>query len=455
MASFYVIVPVAVFSIGVVVILMIAYRKGKETGDRKTKKLKSRDRGAIVREANRRLSQNPKDADALRALADLYYQEEDFAKSAKTYGLLIDLCATNKEINEFEVTVRYGISALRLGRHNDAHRSLVIASAMDKDSFELNYNLGYLEYVRKNVEKAAALLNLARRDQPEHPESLKYLGLSLYRLKKYADSAEMLKRSRQLAPEDKETQFVLARAYQELNQHDNALQIFTHLRPDPEVGPNACLFSGTLRMSMRDYENAIVDFEIGLRHEKTTPEISLELRYRLAAAYIQTQHLSEAIALLEEVYLEKPDYKDAKAQIQKYKELSLNQNLQTYLLGNTSDFVALCRKLAALFFPGAKVKVIDVSVQKAEYADILAEVNTDRWEDMLLFRFVRTSGKIGELMLRDMYARIKEERAGRGICVGAGTFSEGAESFVEARPIDLIEKVGLVKKLNVLGKRGG
>ena len=141
MASFYVIVPVAVFSIGVVVILMIAYRKGKETGDRKSKKLKSRDRGAIVREANRRLSQNPKDADALRALADLYYQEEDFAKSAKTYGLLIDLCATNKEINEFEVTVRYGISALRLGRQALPHTSARDLGGLDEHFFGSDVSL--------------------------------------------------------------------------------------------------------------------------------------------------------------------------------------------------------------------------------------------------------------------------------------------------------------------------
>ena len=454
MGSWYIIIPVAVLAIAVLAILVIVARRGKKTNDRKNKILKSRDRSSIVREANRRLSQNPKDADALQALADLYFQEEDFAKAMKTYGLLVELCATNREISEFEVTIRYAVSALRLGKHSDAYKSLVIASSMEEeDSFELNFNLGYLEYLRKNYEKAASLLSLARKEQPEHPGTLKYLGLSLYRIKRFSEAGALLVGSLKLAPEDKETQFALGRAYSELNQNEKALRIFTHLRPDPELGPTASLYAGTLRMKSRDFQQAILDFEIGLRHENIQNDVRLELKYRLATAYVQTQNLSDAIRLFEELYLENPDYKDVKDQISKFKELSLNQNLQTFLLGTTSDFVALCRKLAALFFLDAKVKVIDVSVQKTEHADILAEVSGERWEDLVLFRFVRTGGQIGELVLRDMHARIKELRAGRGFCISAGSFSEGAQQFVEARLIDLVEKNGLTKKLNQLGKR--
>jgi len=52
---------------------------------------------------------------------------------------------------------------------------------------------------------------------------------------------------------------------------------------------------------------------------------------------------------------------------------------------------------------------------------------------------------VGELMLRDFHARLKEVRAGRGVCLTAGSFSEQAAAFVEARMIDLVEKEGLVR----------
>jgi hypothetical protein len=201
---------------------------------------------------------------------------------------------------------------------------------------------------------------------------------------------------------------------------------------------------------MRQYDEAVLDFEIGLKHENVKNEVALELKYRLAAVYILQKKISDAIKLYREISTIQPDYKDVAEQQAKYQEISLNRNLQTFLLGSVSEFVALCRKLCESFFPDARVKIIDISVQKSEFADLLAEVHTPRWEDLVLYRYIRTSSQIGDLALREMYARIKELKAGRGFCVSAGGFTETAQAFVEARLIDLIDKESLVKKLNTL-----
>ncbi|MCP4160321.1 MAG: restriction endonuclease, partial [Deltaproteobacteria bacterium] len=89
-----------------------------------------------------------------------------------------------------------------------------------------------------------------------------------------------------------------------------------------------------------------------------------------------------------------------------------------------------------------------VSFASAEYVDILADVKTKKWEDQILFRYVRTDGVVGHLMVRDLYERIKELHAGRGFCFTAGGFSESAEKWVEARLIDLISKEKLIQYLN-------
>ena len=130
-------------------------------------KSKGKDRQAIIKEANRSLGQNPRDAEALKSLGDVYYQDEEFDKSNKTFELLVDLVATNKELDEFEITMKYAISALHIKRFKEAYKALLIARTMKQDVFEVNYNLGYLEYMRKNYEKSAALLSQARVDQPE------------------------------------------------------------------------------------------------------------------------------------------------------------------------------------------------------------------------------------------------------------------------------------------------
>jgi restriction endonuclease Mrr len=50
-----------------------------------------------------------------------------------------------------------------------------------------------------------------------------------------------------------------------------------------------------------------------------------------------------------------------------------------------------------------------------------------------------------------LHSRIKDLKAGRGFCVTAGGFTEGAQQFVEARLIDLVEKNELMKLLSRVG----
>jgi restriction endonuclease Mrr len=99
------------------------------------------------------------------------------------------------------------------------------------------------------------------------------------------------------------------------------------------------------------------------------------------------------------------------------------------------------------------VKITDISMHKNEYADILTEISTPKWEDIVLFRFMRTTNQVGDIVLRELYAKLKEVRAGRGFCVTAGTFSESAQEFVEARLIDLVEKEQLLKQMKEVEKR--
>jgi len=257
-----------------------------------------------------------------------------------------------------------------------------------------------------------------------------------------------LRKAVDLEPEDKDSLYAIAECYYELNQTEQAIKIFTHLRPDPVLGPNASLFAGTIHMNQHQFAKAIMDFEIGLKHESLKVEASAELKYRLAIAYIKQQEIGRALGYLRDIQLNYPNYKDVPLLIAKYQELNANKNLQIFLMAPTGDFVTLCRKVALAYFPRAKVKIVDISINKNEWADILAEVETRKWQDVVLFRFIRTQGTVGELTLRDFHSRIKELKAGKGYCLTTGAFSEEAKKFVEARLIDLIEKERIGKILD-------
>ncbi len=440
---------IALLVLGVAVLtgFVLLLSRGKDKEKKKSSRSnKSRDQ--LKKEANRALAQNPKDHRALRVLADAYFDEKSWEKALRTYGVLANLCATNPEIDEYTVNLRYGLAAIQLNQFEEAYKALAVSRSKNTEGFELNYNLGFLEFKRKNFEKATAYLRTARELEPEHLPTMKYLAHSLYRIKKFSDALALLRRYIDVQPDDKEAVFVMAQAYYELGQNDQATKLFSHLRADPVFGPRSTLMSGSIHLKNHQYEKAQTDLELGLRHEKVPPDIAVELRYRLAAAYAKTQQIAKALPLLEQIQQARPNYKDVNQQLHRFRELNANKNLQIYLISPPSEFVSLCRRVTMNFFKGARVKIADITLGKNEYADVLAEVETNQWVDTILFRYIRTTGQVGELLLRDFHGRVKDLKAGRGFCISAGEFSEGAHQFVEARLIDLIDKNELGKVLN-------
>jgi tetratricopeptide (TPR) repeat protein len=442
----YVLIGVLLIAVvmGIFFVIMTRSRDSVSGG----KRAKGRD--AVLKSANKRLAQNPKDPEALFAIADIYFQEESWEKALKTYEILSDIVASGPVpgVDNFEVFLRYALSAQKLNLIEQAYRGLTTARNIRQDNFEVNYNLGHLEFQRKNYEKAVQLLQQARIQDPESPAVLRDLGHAFFRLKKPKEAMNFIRKAIDLAPEDKESLYTLAECYYEANQTEQALRIFNHLRPDPVMGPSACLIAGAIHTEIRQYDAAIQDYAIGLRHENIKADVLVDLRYKLATTYLRQNEIGKAIPLLKQIQVENASYKDVNILISKYQELNANQNLQIFLMAPSADFVALCRKIVMTYYPKAKIKITSISVHKNEWADILAEVNTPKWSDLIMFRFIRTQGSIGELIVRDFHSHLKEVKAGKGVCVTVGAFSEEARRYTEARLIDLIEKERLSAILN-------
>jgi tetratricopeptide (TPR) repeat protein len=447
--------PVLAAVIGFLLIFALVFLiiRSKDMLRGKGKRNKSRD--GLFNDASKRLAQNPRDPDALNDMASIYFDEENWDKAMKSYETLTEIISSNPVpgIDGFEVNLRYGISAKKLNMIEQAYKAFSIARTYRQENFEVNFNLGTIEFERKNYEKAIQLLQAARIQDPENPAVLRNLGHAFFRLKKPKEAMAHIRKAIDLAPEDKESLYTLAECYYEANQIEQALRIFNHLRADPVMGPSACLTAGIIHSETRQFTAAIQDFEIGLKHQNIRADILADLRYRLAQVYIKQNEIGKALPLLKQLYAENGSYKDVHVLLGKYQELNANRNLQTFLLAPSSDFVALCRRIVMTYFQKAKVKITNITVNKNEWADILAEVDTPKMSDVIMFRFIRTQGSVGELIIRDFHSHLKEVKAGKGICVSVGMFTEEAKRYTEARLIDLIEKERLQAMLNALDSK--
>ncbi|MDR2783737.1 MAG: tetratricopeptide repeat protein [Treponema sp.] len=430
--TFILIVVLAVILLVVVCVIFVgrALRRGEDGNSTSINNIK-------LKEANKKLAQNPKDAEALYTVADHFYAQGNWEEAYKTYTTLTEVGGSN---DEFTVYCHYGICALKLGLTDNAYKGLTVARSLKQNDFDVNFNLGIVEFQKKNYEKAAQLLQSALVVNPEDAATLRYLGHAFFKLNRHKEAMTFIRQAIDIAPDDKESLFVLGECYFEANQVDQALKIFAFLRSDPVMGANACLFAGNINANAHNYDKAIENFEIGLKHDNIKPDVALDLRYRLATAYLKRNDIGKALPLLKQIQADNPGYKDVPVLIAQYQELHSNKNLQIFLMGSQADFVALCRRSVMTYYQRAKVKITNITVTKNDWADINAEIDTPKWSDVVAFRFVRSQGTTGELVVRDFHSHLKEVKAGKGICITMGTFSDEAKRFTEARLIDLIEK---------------
>ncbi|MCR4821298.1 MAG: restriction endonuclease [Treponema sp.] len=421
------------------IIISVATRKKGRGGKQKS-------RAQIIKESSRKLAQDPHNADALIALGDLYFNERAWEKAYPIFETQMGIAPAHKEIDIFKASLRQGICAVKLNKIPEAFKGLSAAAQLNPNDFEVNYYLGTAFYKNNEFEKAVPRFKKVVVVKPEATGINSPLGLSLYKAKHYKESLPYLKRALDENPENKEALFAMADGMNESGYGEKAIKVFMHLRPDPEFGARACLAAGMFHLKIGEADKAIQDFEIGLKHQNASPEVAIETRYRLALSYFAQKTIGKGLGYLQEIQAINPQYKDVPQLLSRYQELNSNKNLQTYLMASSSDFVSLCRRIVMKYYQKAVAKIVDISVTP-ENVEILLSIEFVRSEETHIFRFYRTTGAVADLYVRDFHAKVNEIKADRGICITAGLFSEEGRKYAEGRPIDLVDKNGLIKIL--------
>lgn len=444
------IIIAALFVIGIIVVS--SAKKSSRSKDVRAK-VQKKGEGVLIREAEKRLSRDPHNTDALSLLGELYYNDKNWEKTWNIYKTLYDISAAHPEVDIGKSAIRMGIAAYNLKKNDDAQNYLLIGVKRIPDSFDGFYNLGCSFYDTKTYDKAVYCFKKAKILRPENTELNAYMGFCLFRLQKYRECIPFLKRVLEDKPGDKEVLFDIAISMSELGMSDRAVKIFMHLRADPTFGAESCIGSGKIHERNRNFNSAIQDYEIGIKLQNVPIQTMLDMKYRLANCYIQINDLSKALVYLRQIQAVKSGYKDVDALVTRYSELNQNKNLQTYLMAGTSDFVALCRRFISTYHKDCSIKVEDVQVI-SECVELICNVDGSKWSAREFFRFYRTQNVIGDIFIREFHSKIRDAKCDNGVCVTMGYFSESAHKYCEGRSIDLIEKEQLskiLKKINMFG----
>lgn len=439
----------------VVIILIAGARKGKggdaKSGSKAEHSISKKGKGGVIKEMEKRLAHNPHDVDALQTLGDIYYNDANWEKVNSIYKTLFDISTVHLEVKSDIAAQRMGIACFQLDRIDEAINMLMLSAKKNTELFETHFYLGRAFYKKNIYDKAFICFKKCKQLAPDNNEVNQYIGMSLFKAGKFRDSLPFLKKVLDESPDNKEVLYDMAVAMSECAMGDKALKLFMHLRLDPQFGPQSCLEAGKLHEKAKAVQDAIQDYEIAMKLENLPEPVAVQILYKCAQCYIQQNNITKGLALLKQLQNLHQGYKDVDALVARYSELNQNQNLQTYLLSGTSDFVALCRKFVATYYKDSFVKVEDVNVA-SESVEIICDIESNKWENKQLMRFYRTQAPIGDIYIRDFHSKMRDSKCDSGFVATMGTFSESAHKYTEGRPIDLIEKdklCSILKKINM------
>ncbi len=443
----FIFVGVAILVAIVAVILL----KGKGGAGRNSEEFQNKNEAKVLKEATRKLEKDADNVSALTQLSEIYFEKELYDKALPYYKNLVRISPIHSEINEGKVALKAGICLCKAKEWGEALKYLLQSNMKDASNFEINYYLGLVYNNLKDYSKSIPCLKKALIVNPASTAANMLVARCFYEQRHFKEALPYLKVVIAAEPNNKEAMFDFADVMAEEGHGEKSIKIFSHLRPDPVYGAKSCLRSGVFHYNQGDKKTAVEDFSIGLKLPNVPQADMLELKYRLAICYFDTNRYKEGLSLLQEIKQVNMAYKDVPQLISRYSELSQNTNLRIYLSGSVADFIALCRRIATGWEQGSASTFIDAHAESA-YTDVTVDVPSKSgdgsdFKETWVFRFFRTTGATGEIYVREFYEFVQNRRISKGICVTAGTFSEGARHFSEGRPIDLVERDKLDKIL--------
>jgi len=272
--------------------------------------------------------------------------------------------------------------------------------------FEAHMERGKISHALNYFEKARGSFLKALELDPDCTEAHYYYGLVLEKAKNYRKSAD------ELLPAAKDERF--------------AFEASAHL------GSLYYKLSDTVR-SFDHYERAIsISTEDTVRLQ--------EIRYDYAEALVSEGNIAKALELWSKVNAEQPGFRDTAQKLRIYSEVNESPALTRIMTASKKEVhdigVSLCKKLG--------VKIMKHNYGRENFIEYIGTIRSGRSEIGALLHLGRWTSQVGEIPIRDLIERMSEEGAGRGFFVTTSDFSDKARKIAGIRPIELIDKEGLI-----------
>lgn len=405
--------------------------------------LKQNKAPAAIRLAKQLIAKQPRDPEIHYALGRAYLQDgkPELAlmefKTVNSIGIFdhipeVDFRRTSAELYR------------RFNQPDEALKELLLLVQKDQSNADAYFQIGELFDSRGKATKAVSYYRKTLELQKGYGMAYLRLGIILYKAKK-GDARKYLEKATRMEPERYESYYYLGRILKESKDYAGALQNFEWSAKDPEFRVKSLIERGTCFMEMNQVDRAVPELERAAKHAEAESD-RLWSRHFLAACYERMREIDRAIDQWEAIYRIKPGFGNVAEKLAQYQDLRNDDMIKDFLTSSQEEFRQICAKATAgMGLSAQDISDIDDGVQ------VVAVEGKSNWRTQRklprLLRFLRTAELVDESKVRELHEEMRAQNLTRAVLVASSTFSRTATEYAESRPIELVNKDGLIQAL--------
>lgn len=433
----------------VIVIAVLLLSRRRAPGHSRKKSVAPRQPQVLdkMRELHAAYARNQDDLVSLYQLARLQIENGMAQDGVTNVMRLLDRNLSGSGVSHVKSVVLLAEGQLALGNKDDAYKQLQVAYGLDATDIEVNLKLAAILAEAGNIKDAFAYASRVVKMDPDNPEGWLTYGLSAFQLGNTEVAIEALEKAIELNPGHFRAVLSLAELYVRRGNTVEAETCFNQaLKNAADQNERAETFYkwGVHKVRQLDHEQARTLFGHALK-ESATNDLRKKILQELVALYEQQKNVPRILSAMKEYLKLDPSREEYRKKLDYYEEVGSNIRLQKYEFMGLTEFSQFCVKLAGVMFKHDGNPVMEINPDGS--VDVTLYRTTKTQAMTVLFRFLRSKGETGEMILRDLYAKMKAQNGSRAVFVTNSSFTEGAVAFSKSRMVNLVTKDELIKYL--------
>jgi tetratricopeptide (TPR) repeat protein len=441
----------AVFVGGLAIIVTTVIFKSIRTARQKRDATDHIDRGKNL-EAIKHLAEivlaDPEDLVSLFNLASLQIETDLPFEGMQNVKKLLERNLAASGVNHVAVVLLAAKGEFALGNRKEGYKYLMIARGIDGTSLEVNVSLAAYNYEDGNYPDAFGYAFRALKLEPDNINANFYSGMAAFQQGNFETAIGSLEKVVALQPTNFIALYSLGRIYGKVGNVAKAGGAFgaalRHAANDDQRAQVYLQWGHNLNKALNQ-DKAVECFNHTVRLASSA-EVKKEALREILTIHEAARKVDKILDVLKAYTALDPLDEIFKAKARYYSELNSNEKLKKYEMSSLPDFVNYCCEIARQI---VRVdSIVTAEINKDGSVDVLANRSTKTQNSNYQFRFVRTKGEIGEITLRDLYAKMRGNSAEKAFIAANTVFTESAVKFAQTRVVTLVNREALLKYMD-------